>query len=219
MSKRIDELGMPVEAAPMEQVRELLFGTQLKDMETRFQRREERFTREVADARDSMKQRLDSLENFMKSETASLLSRLKEEKSALEASIKDEQRERAESFATEQRERAESFARLAKDLDALSEGVDRKCARLTDSLDSLDRELRNLLLAESGGLSNKIEEKYREALSVISKTAAQIRQDMVYRSNMSSMLTEMAVKLGGQWTLELESGHSGGVEEDHDSNA
>ena len=83
MSKRVDGPGMTPETAPMEQVRELLFGAQLKDMETRFQRREERFMREVADARDSMKKRLDSLEGFMKSETSSLLSRLKEEKNAL----------------------------------------------------------------------------------------------------------------------------------------
>ncbi len=223
MSKRAGDSGSGTETAPMEQVRELLFGAQLKDMETRFQRREERFTREVADARDSMKKRLDSLETFMKSETASLLARLKEEKSALESALKDEQRERteaveteraerAEALKTEQRERAEALAKLTKDLAALNDAMDRKVSRLTDSLDDAERNLRDLLLAESGGLSDKIEEKYRESLSVLSKTAAQIRQDMVYRSSLSSMLTEVAVKLSGQWTLELESGQ-GGMEE------
>ncbi len=248
MSKRVHETGAtPETAAPMEQVRELLFGAQLKDMETRFQRREERFSREVADARDAMKKRLDSLEFFMKSETAALLARLKEEKSALETALKDEQRERrdemeierreraeavkaegrerveaikveqrerVEALNAEARERAEAFARTAKDIAAMNEATDRRLSRLADSLDGVDRELRDLLLAESTGLAEKIEEKYQEALGVLSKTAAQIRQDMVYRSNLSSMLTEVAVKLSGQWTLELDSGGAGGVEEE-----
>ena len=42
MSKRVSDSGQP-ETASMEQVRELLFGAQLKDMEIRFQRQEERF--------------------------------------------------------------------------------------------------------------------------------------------------------------------------------
>ncbi len=211
------------EAAPMEQVRELLFGAQLKDMETRFLRREERFAREVADTRDAMKKRLDSLETFMKSENASLLSRLKEEKNALEIAVKEEQRERAdamsaeqreraEAFKNEQRERAEAFSRLSKDLATMSDAMERKFSRLTDALDNMERELRDLLLTESGALSDKIEDKYKDSLNVLSKTSSQIRQDMVYRSNLSSMLTEMAVKLSGQWTLELDSG-AGGIEE------
>ena len=63
-------------------------------------------------------------------------------------------------------------------------------------------ELRQLLLAESGTLSAKIEEKYQNALDVLAGTAAQIRHDMVYRSSLSGMLTEVAVKLSGQWPHE-----------------
>ena len=65
---------------PMTQVREILFGAQLKDMENRFRRQEERFLREINEARDALRSRLDSLENFMKSEIASILNRISEEK-------------------------------------------------------------------------------------------------------------------------------------------
>ena len=67
--------------ASMDQVRELLMGTQLKDMENRILRQEERFKQEIADFRETVKNRLDSLESFMKSESSSLLHRLQEEKS------------------------------------------------------------------------------------------------------------------------------------------
>jgi hypothetical protein len=180
------------ESASMEQVRELLFGAQLKDMETRFQRQEERFQREITDTRNTLKTRLDSLDNFMKSEVASLLHRLK-----------DEQSEREEIVKAEQRERTEAIAQLVRDLAAANESFERKLTKLSGALDTTERELRQLLQAENGALSAKVDEKYQDALGALSKTSSEIRRDMVYRSSFSTMLTEMAVKLSGQWVLDV----------------
>ena len=204
MNKRqINEV--TTEPAPMEQVRELLFGAQLKDMETRFKRQEERFVREVSDAKESLKTRIDSLENFMKSEIASILARIKEEQNEREEALKVEQRERAEQITAEQRDRADAISQLAAELASVSETLERKIAKLSNTLDSTERDLRSLLLDESKSLDAKIESKYKDALSVITKTAAQIRHDMVYRSSLSSMFTEMVVKLSGsQWGSEDE---------------
>ena len=191
------------ESAPVEQVRELLFGRQLKDMDTRFQRQEERSQRELNDLRNSVKTRVDSLENFMKSEVASLLHRLKNEQDERTEMFKAEQRERSENLKTEQRERAEAVAQLAKDLSAANEACERRLAKLSSTLDNTERELRQLLQTESGALSAKLDERYQDALSALSRTASEIRGDMVYRSSFSTMLTEMAVKLSGQWTLDV----------------
>ncbi len=226
MNKRLTETGAQPESAPMEQVRELLFGAQLKDMEIRSKRQEERFQREIHDAKDSFKKRLDSLENFMKSEITSLLNRVKEEQHERQETIKTEQRERSEALKaeqrersealkTEQRERAEALSQLSKDLAAMAESFDRKLAKLTRMLETTERELRQLLLSESGSLTDKIETKYDDALSVLSKTAAQIRSDMVYRTSLSSMLTEMVVKLSGQWSMD----HDIGSESSYSENA
>jgi chromosome segregation ATPase len=192
-----------VESAPMEQVRELLFGAQLKDMETRFQRQEERSQREITDLRNALKTRIDSLENFMKSEVASLLHRLKDEQDERAEMIKAEQRERNENQRAEQRERTEAIAQVTKDLTAANEAFERKLAKLSSTLDNAERELRQLLQTESGALSAKVDERYQDALNVLSKTASEIRGDMVYRSSFSTMLTEMAVKLSGQWALDV----------------
>ena len=194
MSKRVSDSGQP-ETASMEQVRELLFGAQLKDMEIRFQRQEERFVRDVADAKDALRKRIDSLENFMSSEVTSILTRIKEEQKERDQSIKTEQRERAEYIKTEQRERVENIAKLASDLASAIETFERKVEKLSNTMDSTERDLRSLMLDESKSLSDKTEAKYQDALAVIAKTAAQIRHDMVYRTSLSSMLTEMVVKL------------------------
>lgn len=201
MSKHSADSGVMLEAAPMEQVRELLFGAQLKDMDTRLQRQEEHFRHEISDIKNSFKKRLDSLENFMRSEAGSALNRLKEEQREREESMKIEQRERIEALKNEQRERSESATQLSKDIATVVETFERKLANLSGTLDSTERELRQLLLSENGSLTDKIESKFDDALGVLSKTAAQIRSDMVYRTSLSSMLTEMVVKLSGSLSI------------------
>ena len=207
MNKPTNEAGI-IDAAPMEQVRDLLFGSQLKEMETRMQRQEELVQREVADAKESLKARIDSLENFMKSEISSLLNRLKEEQNERDSilkseskerqeNIKLEQRERVESLKSEQRERQESMAQLARDLTALAETTERKITKLSGMLDATERDIKALLLSESGTLSNKIDEKYTDSLNALSKTAAQLRQDMVHRTALAGMFSEVVFKLSG----------------------
>ena len=210
--------------APMEQVREILFGAQLKDMEVRFKRQEERLLREIHDVKDSLKKRLDSLENFMKSEVSSLLERLRRESEEREAAqrteqrerqealqseqrerleaLKTEQRERVEALKNEERERQEAVARLTGDLTGTTETFERKLAKLANTIDTAERDLRTLLLTESGSLTDKIERKYADALNVLAKTASQIRSDMVYRAALSGMFAEMVGGLSKPWNEE-----------------
>jgi len=176
----------------MNQVRDLLFGTQLRDIETRFQRQEARFQREVNDAKEALKARLDSLENFMRSETASLVHRINTEASERDAALKAEQRERIEAVNT-----------LAGNIAAAEQTLERRIAALSSTLDNAEQEIRKLMQVETNSLNNKIDEKYSDALNVISETASQIRHDMVYRSTLSNMFTEMAVKLSSQWAADL----------------
>ena len=175
--------------AAMDQVRDLLFGSQIKEMDTRLVRQEERFTRALEDSRSAMKNRIESLENFMKSEVAAILAR-----------IKEEQAERTDEFKAEQRERNQALAQLTKELGTTSETFERKLAKITATLDTTERELRTLLLSESGSLAEKMEQRYQESLNVLQSTASQIRYDMVHRATLASMLTELALKLNGNWS-------------------
>jgi Septin family protein len=204
----------PSDSTSMDQVRELLMGTHLKDLESRIQRQEERLLREIADVREGLKTRTDSLENFMKSEASAIMHRLQEESAERGSALKSEQRERTNSIKTEQRERAESMtkdrkeaaeelARLSKDLDAREEALERKLTALSGTLDRAEQELRQLMLAENARLSEKVEEKYRDALSILSNTAEQVRSDSVSRSSLSSLLGEVVMKLSGPWSAEI----------------
>ena len=188
------------DTSSMDQVRELLMGAQFKEMEIRVQRQEERFLREITDMRDSLKNRVDSLENFMKSENATIMHRLKEEQTERAAALKNEQRERSESMKQDKRETEEALVKLAKELVLKEETLERKLTALSGMLDTAERELRQLMLAENARLSEKVEEKYKEAITALSNTAQQLRDDLVSRSALSSLFTQVAVTLSGQWS-------------------
>ena len=213
MSKHTQEPGTVPENASMEQVRELLFGAQLKDMELRFKRQEELWLRELNDLRDTIKSRLDSLENFMKSETSTLLHRLREEQAERDNLLKIEQRERAEALLSEKRERAENLkneqrerteaiAGLERELGAMTETFEHKITKVSGTLDAAEHELRSLLLTESNALSTKIDERHQNALNAMTNADAHLRHDVVYRSVLSGMFAEFAVKLSGQMTMD-----------------
>ena len=188
--------------APMDQVREILFGAQLKDMEVRFKRQEERFAQEMNDIRDFFRKRLDSLENFMKSEVAGLLDRLRRESEEREAAQSAERKDRTEVIRNEERERQEAAARLSADLAGVAGTFERKLAGLSGALDAAERDLKSLLLSESVGLNDKVERKYADALKALAKTNLQIRSDMVYRAALSGLLAETVGGLAKPWNAE-----------------
>lgn len=220
ISRRKDMSNQSPEASSMDQVRDLLMGTQLKDMEARLHRQEQGLLREIANLRDNIQNRMDSLENSMKSESATFFHRLQEEKAERTTALKNERKERTESLKAEQKERADAFkieqkergealkaeqkergeglARLSRELAAKEEDIERKLTALSTTLDTAEQELRQLMRSENARLSQTIAEKYKEALSALSTTAAQIRHDVVARSSLSAMFAEAAVRFSAQ---------------------
>src|SRR3981189_3508207 len=66
---RIDEV------SKVDRMREILFGSQMRDYDERFQRLEERLVREASEVRAETQKRLDALESFIKGEVDSINSR------------------------------------------------------------------------------------------------------------------------------------------------
>ena len=79
--------------ASVDKIRDILFGSQIKNYETRFARLEEALARESAEIKDTMRRRLDSLEAFFKKETESLATRLKAERDEREETLNEIARE------------------------------------------------------------------------------------------------------------------------------
>ncbi|PID76633.1 MAG: hypothetical protein CSB24_05595 [Deltaproteobacteria bacterium] len=200
------------EGSSMDQVRDLLMGTHLKDIEIRLQRQEETLLREISNLRENLQSRVESLENFMKNESASLLHRLQEEKTERvnllkreqkdrQTAVRSEQQERNAAVKEEKKEREDAVKRLTDELAAKEENLEAQIESLSSTLDSAEQGLRQLMLSESARLAKTMEEKYQEAMGAVRSTDAQIRHDVVSRSDISGMFTEAAMRFSGNHGL------------------
>jgi hypothetical protein len=159
--------------ASVDKIREILFGSQIKNYETRFARLEDALARETAAIKDTMKRRLDSLEAFFKSETESLAARLKAERD----------------------EREETLNNISRELKAASAQLSKKILDL-DNRAAQDRSAaRQELMAESRKLLDEIRQR-NDSLSALLETRVQeLRNAKTDRSALAALFVELAVRL------------------------
>ena len=159
--------------ASVEKIRDILFGSQIKNYESRFGRLEDALARETAEIKDTMRRRLDSLEAFFKSETESLAARLK----------------------TERDEREEVLNNISRELKASSAQLSKKILDL-DNKAAQDRSAaRQELMAESRKLLDEIRQR-NDSLSALLETRVQeLRNAKTDRSALAALFVEMAVRL------------------------
>ncbi len=178
----------------MEQVRELLMGNHLKDIESRMKRQEKILLQEITKLRDDMQNRVNSLENFMKNEFDSLLRRLQEEKNERSSLLENECRERTEAIKSEQKEREQTFKRLDQDLAARKKEIERKFISVSSSLDAAEKGLRELVFSENTRLAQTLEERHQKVMENLTHTDSQIRHDVVSRAQISAMFAEAVIR-------------------------
>lgn len=157
----------------MEKIRDLLFGSQVRDVESSLNRVEERLLREVNDARDEFRSRMDSLESFVRGELETLSNQL----------------------ASEKEQRSEEVKGVAADLESAMKTFDQKAVDLDKKIQTTAKELRDQIHSQSKRLTDEALKRHEHALTTFQDSANQIRTDYVHRSDLSRLFTEVAVRL------------------------
>jgi uncharacterized phage infection (PIP) family protein YhgE len=163
----------------VDKIRDILFGTQMRDYEKRFARLEERLLKESLDLRAEVKRRFDALEGYIKKEVESLADRLK----------------------AEQSERAESAKEVSQELKNLTKNFDRKTTQLDEQLTKGQRDLRQQLLDQSKNLSAEIQQKYDELAGLLEREAAELNETKTDRSALAALFTEVALRLNNEFKI------------------
>jgi len=171
----IDQAG----GASLEKVRDLLFGVQMRDVDKRFVRVEEKLAKELADLKDDVKKRLSTLEGYVKKEVESLEDRLK----------------------AEQETRAEQLKEVAREIKDNAKSFEKKLSGLDDQLAKSQKELRQQNLELSKRLSDEIRDKAEEIMGVLARETKELRFEKTDRSALASLLTEMALRLNDEFKL------------------
>ena len=159
--------------ASVEKIREILFGSQIKNYEARFARLEEALARETSEIKDTMRRRLDSLEAFFKSETESLAARLKSER--------DEREETLNNISRELKTTAAQLSKKILDLDNRP-AQDRSAARQE-------------LMAESRKLLDEIRQRNESLSALLENRVQELRHAKTDRSALAALFVELAVRL------------------------
>ncbi len=160
----------------LDRVREILFGSQIRNYEKRLNRLEERLVKECATLRDDTRKRLDSLETYIKREVDLLADRLKSERA----------------------ERDKTVEELAQDFKDTIKSLEKKFAQLDEQVTQSERNLRQHTLEISKSWNDEIQQKSEEVLAVLEREAKEIRKDKANRSTLVTLLTEMAMRLNNE---------------------
>jgi hypothetical protein len=157
------------------QVRELIVGNQIREIESRFGLTEERIVKETVEMRDDIRRRFDTLEHFIKHEAG-----------ALNGRVGDESKHRKEA---DQRLGEESKQNISR--------IEERLARLEEQSAARDHELRQLILDECKKLSEEIRQKHEDVTTQLRNESRQLRAAKTDRSTLASLLTDMALRLDG----------------------
>jgi hypothetical protein len=157
----------------IDKVRDILFGSHLREFERRFARLEERLVKETSDLKADVRSRLDALEAYAKHETESLAGQIRAEHEG----------------------RVESHGALSRDTAEAARSLERRAAALDEQLGKSQRDLRQQLLDQHQRLSEEIRSKTDEVLAALAREAQELRADKTDRATLASLLTEMALRL------------------------
>ena len=160
----------------LDKVRELLFGSQVREQEKRFARLEERVAKELYDLRDESRRRLDSLEGYIKKEIQGLLDRIKSEGA----------------------DRADAMKELSQEHRESSKSLEKRLGQADERASAVQRELREEILEQSKTMRDEIRQSHQEIVAASDRSSAELRSDKLDRTTLAEILTEVAIRLNGE---------------------
>ena len=165
--------------ASLDKVRDILFGNQMRDVERRFARLEERLIKDTADLKDDVRRRLDTLESYMRREVESLESQVKSERG----------------------DRVDAQAGLSNELKEATRTLDKRATAIDEQQSRGQREIRQQMLEQHQRLSEDLRIKVEEILGTLGRTAQELRSDKTDRATLAALLTEMAMRLTDEFRM------------------
>jgi hypothetical protein len=171
--------GVIEESGKVDRIRDILFGSQMRDYDGRFQRLEENLAKEAAEVRADVQKRLETLESFMKGEVESITNRA----------------------TAEQSERSSAIEKLGRDLADTAKYLDSRIKSLDEQTAKETHALRQQLLDQAQALREEIREKHDQMKAGLDREAEQIRGAMTGREALAEMLSEVALRLKNEFRV------------------
>jgi hypothetical protein len=169
----------PEAAGNVDKIRDILFGSQMRDYEKKFGRFEERLAVETAELREEIKRRFASFEAYVKNDLTALTDQLKVEKE----------------------ERGEADKDLARELKETVKAWEKKASQIEEQTAKALRELRQHVLEEVKRLTEEMEQKHRAHSAALEKESQELRGSLTDRLALADLFTEVALRLKNEFKV------------------
>jgi hypothetical protein len=157
-------------------VRDILFGGQMRAVESRIQSLEERLLREQAIMRADLQQVIRDVDAHARRELEALDARL----------------------TTEREQRTEELKALGAELRESLRALERRHAKLEEAVNTADAELRDGLLEHSRATSAEFERLSKRVAADLDREVTGLRHDKLDVAEMASVFSDMVSRLGGE---------------------
>jgi len=163
----------------IDKIREILFGTNMREYDARFVRLEAAVVKETTDLRENTRRRFEAFESYLKTELEALHARLK----------------------TERDERADGLGQRSRELTETAESLDRKIRDLEDRSTAAGSAIRQEILNHSHILTEDIRALQTDITALLEKRFQELNRGKTDRATLSTLLTEIAMRLNGEFQI------------------
>jgi dGTP triphosphohydrolase len=170
----VDEAATPTPES-LDQVRDILFGGQMRMVDARLKGLEERLVQEQMALRNELTRKLEEVEGATRKELMALADRL----------------------SAERVKRAEDLKALGAEFKEAVKNLERRHQKLEETAGLADAELRDQLVKQSAALSAELTRTGERFASQLDRAAAALRNEKLDTSTLATALTEMAARLSG----------------------
>jgi hypothetical protein len=159
----------------LDQVRDILFGGQMRMVDTRLRGLEERIVLEQTTLRNDLSRKIAELEDASKKEFAA----------------------QAERLSAERMKRADDLKALSVELKEALKSLERRHNKFEEATAQADSEVRDQLMKQSAAFSAELARTSERLTSELDRAASSLRADKVDTTTLAGTLTEMAARLTG----------------------
>jgi uncharacterized protein YukE len=170
--------GAPAEPAPesIDQVRDILFGGQMRMVDARLQGLEQRLQQEHSALRSEFDRQITELDGAVKKEFA----------------------RHAERLASERTKRAEDLKALSAELKEALKGLERRHQTLEEVAGIADAELRDHLMKQGAAFSSELAKTSERLSTELDRIATELQTEKLDSASLVAGLTDLATRLTGQ---------------------
>ncbi|HUQ81537.1 MAG TPA: hypothetical protein VM076_10380 [Gemmatimonadaceae bacterium] len=160
----------------LDKVRDILFGGQMRAVESRLQGLEERIMREQSSMRTDFNKQLADLDASAKRDAQTLNERL----------------------VAERTKRTEELKTLSSELRDILKSLEKRHVKLEELSGIADAEIRDTMLQQSRAITNEIERLSQRVAADLNREVTALRTDKTDVSAIVSVFSDMATRLSGE---------------------